>query len=62
MSLNTSLIYKRLVIFLKLSLKMKWLDFVVAVIFDAPFSSVNCDLGNRYDDKVMIFGDNIYFL
>ena len=41
---------------------MKWLDFVVAVIFDAPFSSVNCDLGNRYDDKVMIFGDNIYFL
>ena len=62
MSLNTSLIYKRLVIFLKLSLKMKWLDFVVAVIFGAPFSSDNCDLGNRYDDKVMIFGDNIYFL
>ena len=41
---------------------MKCLDFVVAVIFGAPFSSDNCDLGNRYDDKVMIFGDNIYFL
>ena len=40
---------------------MKWLDFVVAVIFGAPFSSDNCDLGNQYDDKVMIFGDNIYF-
>ena len=47
--------------FLKSSLKVKWLDFVVGVNFGPLFRSDNCDLNNVYDDKLMIFGDKIFF-
>ena len=60
-SLNISLIYKGLVNFLKLSIKMKWLDFVVGVNFGPIFSSNNCNLDNVYDDKLMIFSEKNFF-
>ena len=60
-SLNISLICKRLVNFFKLSLKMKWLDFVVGLNFGPALSSGSCDFDNVYDDKFMIFGDKIFF-
>ena len=40
---------------------MKWLDFVVGVNFGPLFSSSNCDLDYVHDDKLMIFGDKIFF-
>ena len=61
MSLNISLICKRLVNFFKSSLKMKWLDFVVEVNFGPLFRSDNCNLDNFFDNKLMIFGDKIFF-
>ena len=55
MSLNISLTCKRLVNFFKSSLKMKWLD------FGPLFKSSNCDLKNVYDDKLMTFGNKVFF-
>ena len=60
-SLNISLICKRLVNFFKFSLKMKWLDFVIGLNFGFVLSNGSCDLDNVYDDKLMIFGDKIFF-
>ena len=39
---------------------MKWLDFVIGVLIGPLFSSDSCDL-DVYDDKLMIFGDKIFF-
>ena len=36
-------------------------SFVVGVKLGLLFSSDNCDLNNVYDDKLMIFGDKIFF-
>ena len=57
----SSLILKRLVNFLKLLLKMKWLDFAVGVNVGPLLSSNNCNLDNVYDHKLIIFGDKIFF-
>ena len=62
MSLNTSLICKRLVNFLKSSLKRKWLNFGVGVIFCPLFTSNNCDHDNIQDDRLIIFCDIIFFV
>ena len=40
---------------------MKWFDFVVGLNFGPVLSSGSCDLDNVYDDKLMIFGDKIFF-
>ena len=40
---------------------MKWLDFAVRVNFGPLFSSNNSDVDNAYDDKLMIFGNKIFF-
>ena len=61
MSLNISLICKRLLNFFKLSSKMRWLDFVMGVNFGPLFSSDNYNLDNVYDNMLMIFGDKTFF-
>ena len=47
--------------FLKFSIKMKWLDFVIGVNFGPIFSSNNCNLNHVFDYKLMIFGGKIFF-